>query len=132
MKIKSGIYPLLFIFSILLFSSCGDLIINRRLDGKWKVLMINGSSLTTTYEQTYEFNREDGKSGKGVITSKLTANGVVYTDDEDFSYTLDDKVITVTRTTGSWTCKVTKHTGKSMVFSNIADNSSFIELERIN
>ena len=83
-----------FILLAVVFSSCSkEAMINRKLDGEWKVTSIAGVALNSD-ESIYFTFEKDGKAGKGSYTEVSGGQ----TETIPFTYTLSDDKLTITVT----------------------------------
>ena len=83
-----------FILLAVAFTSCSkEAIINRKLDGEWKVTSIAGMALNSD-ESIYFTFEKDGKAGKGSYTEVFGGQSEII----PFTYTLSDDKLTITVT----------------------------------
>jgi hypothetical protein len=90
---KKSLFILLFILVSLTFSSCSkDASINRKIDGEWNVVTIDGEPLDGLESYVFKFNKDKSLTGDGTINISWGASTLV----SSFTYSVaDEKIICV-------------------------------------
>lgn len=112
---KKGLFIMLTVVSTLVMSCSKDAKINRRIDGEWKVLTIGGQSLDSNESATFEFDKDERKSGDGTFTW-VDSFGTTSTA---FTYTVADQKITMTLDGEAEVLNVTTYDKTRLEFNDI-------------
>jgi hypothetical protein len=86
---KKSLFILLFILVSLTFSSCSkDASINRKIDGEWNTVTIDGDPLDDA-GWVFKFNKDKKSSGLGSMNHTVGTSTNVY----PFTYSVEDEKI---------------------------------------
>ncbi|MES2588607.1 MAG: hypothetical protein V4622_06455 [Bacteroidota bacterium] len=100
-------------FSALTFSSCSkDAKINRRIDGSWNVVSIDGETMPSGSSYVMNFTKDKKTTGDGSIV--VTDGGA--TETLAFTYSVTDEVLTFVHDGITETLKVKTYEKKKIEF----------------